>query len=82
VRADLKAARRVLEKSAGTAGPAVAQRMQQWLQDTDFAGVRGEGALAKLPPAERRDWQTLWQDVEALRQRAAPPPQEAGPAQP
>jgi hypothetical protein len=38
------------------------------LEDTDFAGVRGEQALDKLPPAERSDWQQLWKEVEVLRQ--------------
>ncbi|HEY7313996.1 MAG TPA: tetratricopeptide repeat protein [Gemmataceae bacterium] len=71
LRADLKAYRQVMEKSAGKAGPAIAQRMQYSLQDTDFAGVRGEAVLRKLPEAERPLWQKLWQDVEALRQQAA-----------
>ena len=34
-----------------------------WLDDSDFAGVRGPKALAKLPEAERRPWQKLWEDV-------------------
>ena len=44
--------------------------MQHWQQDKDFAGVRGN-ALAKLPETERKVWQKLWRDVEALRQQAA-----------
>ena len=40
------------------------QRLREWQQDADFAGVRGE-ALAKLPEAERKAWQQLWADVEA-----------------
>jgi hypothetical protein len=44
--------------------------MQHWQQDTDFAGVRGD-ALDKLPQAERQEWRKLWEDVEALRKRAA-----------
>ncbi len=48
--------------------------MQHWRQDTDFAEVRGPEALAKLPEAERQDWQKLWADVEALRTEAAGPP--------
>jgi hypothetical protein len=49
----------------------IGQRMQHWLQDTDFNGVRGAEALGRLPEAERGDWQKLWDEVEALRQRAA-----------
>jgi serine/threonine protein kinase/Flp pilus assembly protein TadD len=35
-----------------------------WQQDSAFAGVRGDEALAKLPEAERQEWQALWQEVE------------------
>jgi serine/threonine-protein kinase len=70
LRADLKAYRQLMEKSAGKAGPAVAQRMQHWLQDDDFAGVRGAEALGKLPEAERQDWQKLWADAAATLARA------------
>jgi eukaryotic-like serine/threonine-protein kinase len=77
LRADLKAYRQVLEQSAGKAGPAIAQRMQHRLQDTDLAVVRGEEALAKLPEAERREWQKLWADVAVmLAQTQEKPPVE------
>jgi tetratricopeptide (TPR) repeat protein len=72
LRVDLKAYRQQLAKSAGKSGPAVAQRLQQWLQDKNFAGVRGSGALAQLPEAERQQWQKLWEEVRALGKRAAP----------
>jgi Flp pilus assembly protein TadD len=73
LRADLKAYRQVMDKSADKAGSEIAQRMQYWLQDTDFSGVRGSAALGRLPEAERGDWQKLWEEVEVLRQRAANP---------
>ena len=74
LRADLAAYRRLLEKEPDKAG-VVRQRMQHWQQDKDFAGVRGPEALAKLPnAAERQEWQQLWHEVEALRQRAAGAP--------
>jgi eukaryotic-like serine/threonine-protein kinase len=76
LRADLGAWRRSLEKAPDKARPAVAKTMQHWLADPDFAGVRGEAALAKLPEAERPRWQDLWEEVEALQRRAAGP---AGP---
>jgi hypothetical protein len=44
--------------------------MRAWQRDEDLAGVRGD-TLAKLPEAERREWQKLWQEVEELRKRAA-----------
>ena len=45
------------------AGPVVRQQMQHWQQDSDFVGVRGPAALAKLPEVERQPWQTLWTEV-------------------
>jgi hypothetical protein len=33
--------------------------------------VRGPEALACLPEAERKEWQKLWQEVEALKRQAA-----------
>jgi tetratricopeptide (TPR) repeat protein len=82
LRADLDAWGRLLDKEADKAGPAPGQTLQHWLEDPDFNGVRGPDALARLPEAERGDWQKVWQDVEALRQRAAGSPKEAGPAHP
>jgi tetratricopeptide (TPR) repeat protein/serine/threonine protein kinase len=70
LRADLSAYRQVMDKSAGKAGPEIAPRLQHWLQDTDFAGLRGPEALAKLPESERLAWQKLWADVDDLLARA------------
>jgi hypothetical protein len=72
----------MMDKSADKAGPAIAQRMQHWLQDTDFTDVRSVEALGRLPETERSDWQKLWKEVEALRQRAGKPAEPAGPARP
>jgi tetratricopeptide (TPR) repeat protein/serine/threonine protein kinase len=74
LRADLRAYRQELEKSADKAGPAVAQRLQHWLEDDDFVGVRGRDALAKLPEADRQEWRDLWEEVETLQGRAAVSP--------
>ncbi|MGO9463424.1 MAG: tetratricopeptide repeat protein [Isosphaeraceae bacterium] len=82
LRADAKAYRQMLDKSAEKAGTEIAQRMQQWLQDTDFSGVRGPEALGRLPEAERGDWHKLWEEVAALRQGAAKPAQPASRARP
>jgi tetratricopeptide (TPR) repeat protein len=73
LRADLRVYRHLLVKSADKAGPAVGRRLRHWLQDPDFTGVRGTAALGRLSEAERGDWQKLWEEVEALRQRAAQP---------
>jgi tetratricopeptide (TPR) repeat protein len=82
LRADLAAWRRLLEQEPDKARPAVARQLAHWLQDQDFAGVRGAESLARLPEAERKDWQQLWEEVEALRRRAAKPPAAAGAARP
>jgi serine/threonine protein kinase/Flp pilus assembly protein TadD len=60
LRADLEAWRRQLEKGPDKAP--VAGSMKHWLQDTDFAGVRGS-RLAQLPEAERQPWHELWTQV-------------------
>jgi serine/threonine-protein kinase len=73
LRSDLKAYGQMVEKNADKVGPQIAQQMQHWLQDTDFAGVRGSEALGRLPEAERPGWQKLWEEVEALRRRAMEP---------
>ena len=71
LRDDLAAYRGVLEKEPDKARPVVAQLMQHWQEDTDFAGVRGPEALAKLPEAERREWRKLWEDVADTLSQAA-----------
>jgi tetratricopeptide (TPR) repeat protein len=70
LRADLAAWRAVLEKEPVKAAPVVAQQMARRLQDTDFAGVRGSEALARLPEEERQAWQKLWAEVSQLRTKA------------
>jgi serine/threonine protein kinase/Flp pilus assembly protein TadD len=63
--ADLKAWRRLANGEPDKVGSAatVTSVLQHWLADTDFAGVRGAEALARLPEAERQPWQKLWDDV-------------------
>jgi Tfp pilus assembly protein PilF len=73
LRADLAAWASRLKYDPELAPAGVRQTMQHWQKDTDLAGVRDADALAKLPEAERQQWQKLWDDVEALRQRAAAP---------
>jgi serine/threonine protein kinase len=80
--ADLGAWRKLLEQEPNKNNPAVTRTMQHWLDDSDFAGVRGEAALGKLPEAERPPWQKLWEEVEALKRRAAGTPASPRPATP
>ncbi len=48
----------------------VQQKLGHWQKDPDLTGVRDPEALAKLPPAERTDWQALWHEVAALLKQA------------
>ena len=64
LRADLTAIGKLLqEDGSGKTGPAVIQRLEHWLTDSDLADVRGE-TLARLPEMEREPWRNLWTDVE------------------
>ena len=44
----------------------VVQNSKQWKVDPTLAGVRDPEALARLPEPERKQWQSLWADVEIL----------------
>jgi eukaryotic-like serine/threonine-protein kinase len=70
LRADLAAWDAQLSKQPDNVRPLLVKTMQRWQADTDFAGVRGPDALAKLPEAERQAWQQLWADVAATLARA------------
>jgi hypothetical protein len=43
----------------------VAKHMAHWKQDPELTSIRDEKELAKLPEDERKEWQSLWADVEA-----------------
>ena len=55
--------------------PATASRVRDalvgWYEDPDLVAVRQPEPLAALPEAERSDWQSFWDEVDALLQRAA-----------
>jgi serine/threonine-protein kinase len=46
------------------------QVLQHWKVDTDLAGIRDPGAVAKLPPEDREACQSLWVEVDALLRKA------------
>jgi tetratricopeptide (TPR) repeat protein len=73
LQADLAAYRRLLEQGQEKVRPVIAQQMQHWLKDTDFAGVRGPESLTKWPEPERQAWQHLWADVADTFDRAKSP---------
>jgi serine/threonine-protein kinase len=45
--------------------------LRRWRQDWRLASVRESEDLAKLPMAERKKWEALWVEIEAVIQRAA-----------
>jgi tetratricopeptide (TPR) repeat protein len=59
-------------------GQIVGWSLASWQGDPALAGVRDPAALAKLPDAERQQWQRLWRDVAA---HIAADPLEQGRAQ-
>jgi hypothetical protein len=44
----------------------VAKHMAHWKQDPELTSIRDENEFAKLPEDERKQWQSLWAEVEAL----------------
>jgi eukaryotic-like serine/threonine-protein kinase len=44
--------------------------LTEWRTGPDLAGLREPRALGKLPAEERREWLALWQEVEAVLNRA------------
>jgi serine/threonine-protein kinase len=66
LRADLTTCQKYLHQ----ARPEVQRKMKHWLQDPDFAGVRGAVAMAQLPASERQKWQQFWAQVELLLRKA------------
>ena len=53
------------------------QTLGHWKVDMNMAGVRDPEALAKLPEPERKEWQSLWSDVDSLLERAQGHPAKA-----
>jgi tetratricopeptide (TPR) repeat protein len=58
-------------------GTVVPWSLTRWQMDPELAAVRDPAKLAKLPAAERAEWQRLWADVSAI---IAADPKEQGPA--
>ena len=73
LKAEYKAWDRLLESGGPQARPLIAQALKQWKQNSALAAIRDKEALARLPEAERKEWQALWADVDSLQNRAATP---------
>jgi serine/threonine-protein kinase len=70
LRADLNAWSQQAEGGTPQTRALVQKTLLYWKEDTDLAGLRDAAALAKLPEAERAEWQKLWADVEATLKKA------------
>jgi hypothetical protein len=70
LKAELETWSNVLGSGPPRARPFVARTLVRWRQDPDLTTIRDPEALAMLPEAERKEWQSLWADVETLMKRA------------
>jgi serine/threonine-protein kinase len=73
LRQDLTWWDKALESGNAQTRTDVRWRMQHWQANDGLASVRSKDALARLPDEERKQWQRLWSDVDALRRRACKP---------
>jgi serine/threonine protein kinase len=62
----------LLDKDPGKPRIKAYKMKKNMWREPDFHGVRDPAALAKLPEAERMEWQKLWDDIDALAKRAVP----------
>ncbi len=65
LKAELAAWSMLLETGSTRDRTTVVPTIRWWPRDPDLATVRDD-ALAKLPEAERKDWQAFWKDYERL----------------
>jgi eukaryotic-like serine/threonine-protein kinase len=70
LKADQVGWKQALESANADQRRIVAQRLPHWKEDPDLVGIRDVDALAKLPDAARKEWQSLWEAVDALLKRA------------
>ena len=66
LKADLTAWSKILEDGQPPARPSVIETLQHWKTDTELAGLRDAGALAKLSGDEQKACRALWARVDAL----------------
>jgi tetratricopeptide (TPR) repeat protein len=64
LRADL--AQRTLQAKDTKQWPQVRESLTDWKKEPVLASVRDPASLAAMPPADRKAWEALWRDVDAL----------------
>jgi hypothetical protein len=70
---DLKGYAALMESDPKKFAPVVLRRLEYWHKDPNLTPVRDANALVNLPEDERKRWEQLWNEVEALRQCAGAP---------
>jgi serine/threonine-protein kinase len=70
LKAEREALAKVVDGGDTKAGATITRTLQHWKTDPDLAAIRDPDALAKLPEAERKEWEALWANVDALLKRA------------
>ncbi len=73
LKAELAIWSKLVESGPPQAKPFITQTLAHWKEDTDLTGIRDNKELAKLPEAQRKEWQSLWADVDALLKRTSGP---------
>jgi hypothetical protein len=71
LRQERAARARQLDRDDPAAAKQVRDALIGWIEGYDLMSVRGPEGLATLPEAERAEWRSFWDDVDALLQRAA-----------
>jgi serine/threonine protein kinase/tetratricopeptide (TPR) repeat protein len=69
-RVDLRLYANKLEAGKPSDRGAIVKNLEHWKVCPDLVPVRAPEASKKLPDAERKEWQALWEEVEALLKRA------------
>ena len=69
LRTELDAWSRHLGSGRPGARAAILEGVGHWRLDKDLATVRAADALVKLPETERKDWQSLWVNVDRFLQQ-------------
>jgi serine/threonine protein kinase/Flp pilus assembly protein TadD len=78
LRADLGAARTVLETGKPIDRVLTVNRLHHWQGDWDLTGLRDPAALARLPAGDREACKQLWAEVEAVLRSAGIAPCTSG----
>jgi len=73
LRADLDLRRKQAASAAASHRSEAGAKLSNWLADSGLSGVRDSEPLAKLPAAERAEWEQLWTDVKATLDAADKP---------